>query len=103
MQNGWMLMKFVVIEGANVTLAEAQDEYETIAVRRTTVTVKDGNGNTGRAPCMTLELKPDAEDLHRLSRGGSIFVSILGNMWPPCSVTTTDPMKKDGETLTPIQ
>lgn len=84
-------MRYVAIIGANVTLAESQPEYDTIRVRAGTTVITDGKGGQHEVPCMTLELKPEQADLNRLLDGGSLYLTILGNAWPPCSVTTTDP------------
>lgn len=84
-------MKFVEIAGANLTLAEGQDEYETIKVRRALQLAPLADGTERMVPGMTLELKPSPEDIQTLREGGSIFVNILGTMWPPIQVTTYDP------------
>ena len=84
-------MKFVVIEGANLTLAEGQSEYDTIKVRRTTTVLEYPDGSKREVPCMTLELKPEAHEIADLMGGGSLFLNILGMSWPPVSLTTYDP------------
>lgn len=88
-------MKFVEIAGANLTLAENQDEYETIKVRRALQLMSFPDGSSLMVPGMTLELKPSLEDIATLREGGSIFVNILGTSWPPIQVTTFDPTRID--------
>lgn len=83
-------MKFLEIAGANVTLAEDQEEYETIKVRGYNMLIQHGNLAVPM-PAMTAEIKPDAEDLKRLNEGGSLFLTCLGVGWPPVSLATVDP------------
>lgn len=88
-------MKFVEIAGANLTLAEDQDEYETIKVRRAAQALHYPDGSVAMVPGLTVELKPSPEDIQTLREGGSLFVNILGNQRPPISVTTYDPTRID--------
>jgi hypothetical protein len=83
-------MKWLVIQGANLTLAEGQDEYETIKVRRDITEVWHGD-TPHPVPCMVAEIKPSPEDLERLANGGSLYLQILGQSWPPVAITTVDP------------
>jgi hypothetical protein len=83
-------MRFVEIAGANLTLAEGQDEYETIKVRKGVSYVQHGSLLVPQES-MTLELKPEPEELERLNAGGSLFLNILGTSWPPVGLTTVDP------------
>lgn len=84
-------MQFLKIAGANCTLAEDQDEYETIYVRMAETPLDYGNGDVRMVPCITAELKPTREEIEHLREGGSLFLNILGRSWPPLSVTATDP------------
>lgn len=87
-------MIFVDIAGSNVTLAEAQDEYETIRVRKGVHYVQHGSLLVPQ-PNMVAEVKLEPEDLERLNAGGSLFINILGNGWPPIGITTLDPAITD--------
>lgn len=87
-------MKFVEIAGANLTLAESQDEYETIRVRKGTCHVPHGSLLVPM-PNLVCELKPTPEEIQQLVEGGSLFVNILGESWPPIGITTVDPAIAD--------
>lgn len=87
-------MKFVEIAGANLTLAESQDEYETIKVRKGVTYIQMGRLLVPR-PNMVLELKPEDYDLERLNAGGSLFLNVLGERWPPVGIGTIDPALVD--------
>lgn len=87
-------MKFVVIAGANLTLAEGQDEYETIKVRKGYTMLANGDLLVP-VPSMVAEIKPEPADLERLNAGGSLYLEILGASWPPVGLTTIDPALRD--------
>lgn len=89
-------MKFVAIEGANLSLGEGQEEYETIRVRKGITLVTYGSLAVP-VPNMVAEIKPDAEDLERLNAGGSLFINILGEGWPPIGLTSYDPIINEPE------
>lgn len=87
-------MKWLQIAGANHTLAEKQDEYETIVVRRGVTYIQHGSLFVPQ-PNLVAELKPEPEELKQLNEGGSIFVEILGTGWPPIGIWTVDPKLRD--------
>lgn len=87
-------MKWLEIAGWNVKLAEKQDEYETIVVRKGTQYVQHGSLLVP-VPNLVAEIQPEAEDLKRLNEGGSLFLNFLGESWPPAGLTTYDPALLD--------
>ena len=87
-------MKWAIIAGANLTLAEKQDEYETIRVRKGVHYVPHGSLLVPQAN-LVCELKPEPHELEVLNAGGSLFVNILGESWPPIGITVVDPALTD--------
>lgn len=83
-------MRFATIAGANLTLAEQQDEYETIRVRKGVYYVPHGALLVPQ-PNLVGCMKCDPEDLERLNNGGPLYINILGTGWPPIGITTLDP------------
>lgn len=87
-------MKWLQIAGWDVKLAEDQDEYATIVARKHTSYVQRGALLVPVAS-LVAEIQPEPEELKRLNEGGSLFLTILGGGWPPCSVSTLDPKITD--------
>lgn len=77
---------------ANVRLAETQDEYVTIHVRREIATYTNADGTeTYQQLVMVGRLTPSPEDLARLNAGEDLYISIAGNGWPPVLICVGDP------------
>ena len=87
-------MKWLEIAGWNVKLAEKQDEYETIVVRKGVAYIPHGQLLVPQ-PSLVAQLEPEPEELERLNNGGSIFVEILGERWPPIGIGTIDPKLRE--------
>jgi hypothetical protein len=67
-------------------VAEGQDEFHNLSVRfepDKEFQFADGSGRTYTAPYMTTRWKPSPEELTCLLNGGSLYLGILGNRYPP--------------------
>lgn len=82
-------MDFIQMEGANVVLAEGQDEYTTL------VGVFDANTQALHAtsgevydsgPSITVALRPTPEELTCLLNGGTIYLRVSGGSFPPVAL-----------------
>lgn len=63
------------IEGYNVVLAAEQDQFETIVGR--------GELDSDDTPLIVTEWKPTPEAVQTLQEGGSVYLVVLGGMFPP--------------------
>lgn len=82
-------MQFVPIEGANIKLAEGQDEYETI-IGVFDPNTKSINAATGEeydsGPSITVAFKPTLEESLRLLSGGTLYLRVLGGRFAPVAL-----------------
>ena len=77
-------MNIFPIPGANMNLAETQDEYMTLPVRAEKITVVvSGDGEVDDVPCMRSAWRPSREELALLLDGGYIELCVLGTTHPP--------------------
>lgn len=76
-------MDVIKIPGANMDLAEHQDEYQTLPVLARNVTVACNDGEVADVPCMTSAWKPTRDELALLLDGGYVALSVLGLQHPP--------------------
>ena len=83
-------MKAITIPGANMVLAQDQDQYENLPVLCQVFTVKDDVWGDKTVPMMSSAWQPNEEDLRRLNDGGYIVLSILGTAHPPVLISTED-------------
>ena len=81
-------MDIIPIPGANMNLAEHQDEYLTMPVRAETITVvvRD-DGAVDDVPCLSSAWKPTRDELALLLDGGYVQLRILGTQHPPVMIT----------------
>lgn len=83
-------MEFKRIEGANCKLAENQDEYTTIWIRRGIGEFAQPNGELYKAHYMEFAVEPTPAELERLNAGAPVIVRILGLSFPPINVWAGD-------------
>lgn len=81
-------MDIIPIPGANMNLAEHQDEYLTMPVRAETITVvvRD-DGAVDDVPCLSSAWKPSRDELALLLDSGYVQLRILGTQHPPVMIT----------------
>lgn len=88
-------MNIITIPGANLNLAETQDEFLTLPVRAGNVTVTiSGDGEVADVPAMTSGWVPTPEELDILNRGGYIELTVLGHQHPPIMLNVSE---RDGD------
>lgn len=81
-------MNIIPIQGANMNLAEHQEEYLTMPVRVETITVAvRDDGDVEDVPCMTSAWKPSRDELALLLDGGYVQLRVLGLQHPPVMIT----------------
>ena len=76
-------MNVIKIPGANMNLAETQDEFLTLPVKTGSVTVSCNDGEVADVPCMRSAWKPTKHELALLLDGGYVELSVLGTSHPP--------------------
>lgn len=77
-------MNLFPIPGANMNLAETQEEYQTLPVRAEKITViVSGDGEVDDVPCMRSAWKPTRGELALLLDGGYVELCVLGTAHPP--------------------
>lgn len=76
-------MDIIPITGANLNLAEHQDEFETLPVRAGSVTVICDDGEVENVPSMASAWKPTRQELALLLDGGYVELCVLGATHPP--------------------
>lgn len=76
-------MNVIEIPGANMNLAESQDEYITLPVRAANITVVCNDGEVAEVPSLTSGWVPTPEELAELNAGGHIELTVLGVQQPP--------------------
>ena len=76
-------MNIIQIPGANMNLAEHQDEFLTLPVKARNVTVDAGDGTVEDVPAMSSAWKPTRTELALLLDGGYIELTVLGTQHPP--------------------
>jgi len=81
-------MDVMKIPGANMNLAETQDEYLTLPVRAETITVvvRD-DGEVTDVPSLASAWKPSRDELALLLDGGYVQLRVLGTQQPPVMIT----------------
>ena len=87
-------MNIIKIPGANMNLAEHQDEFLTLPVKAGCVTVNCNDGDVEDVPCMISAWKPTRTELAHLLDGGHIELCVLGTSHPPVMLNVEpDPAK----------
>jgi hypothetical protein len=76
-------MNNIGIPGANMDLAEHQDEYQTLPVKAGSVTVTCHDGDVSDVPCFISAWRPTRTELALLLDGGYIELCVLGTNHPP--------------------
>jgi len=74
------------IKNATDILAEDQDEYGNLMIRREVIEVEV----VGRVPVMRSRWKPTADEIAALMGGAEVELSILGNSHPPVILTVEE-------------
>jgi len=81
-------MDIITIPGANMNLAEHQDEYLTLPVRAENITVVvKGDGSVDDVPSLASAWKPSRDELALLLDGGYVQLRVLGVQMPPVMIT----------------
>lgn len=87
-------MDIIVIPGANMNLAETQEEYNTLPVRAETITVACHDGDVTDVPALRSAWKPTRNELALLLDGGYVELCVLGTRHPPVMLNVEpDPAK----------
>ena len=76
-------MNIIKIPGANMNLAEHQDEYQTLPVKAGSVTVTCADGDVDGVHCLRSAWKPTRDELALLLDGGYVELCVLGFSQPP--------------------
>jgi len=88
-------MNIIVIPGANVNMAEHQDEFLTLPVKARNVTVDVGDGSVDNVPAMSSAWKPTRSELAMLLDGGYIELTILGTQHPPIMLNVEPEIREE--------
>lgn len=96
-------MQIQQIRGATHTLAVDQPEYEPLPIKRITVLFGEIDcppmairaitldTDEGRIPAMVSEWRPTLQELHAITLGAPIRLSILGTAHPPVMLSVGEP------------
>ena len=76
-------MNIMEIPGANINLAETQDEYLTLPARVGKITVACDDGEVAEVPAFQSAWVPTPEELEALNNGEHIVLCVLGASHPP--------------------
>lgn len=90
-------MNIIRIPGANMNLAETQDEFLTLPVKAGNVTVIiNGDGEVDDVPALRSAWGPTRQELALLLDGGYIELCVLGVSHPPVMLNVEpDPEKME--------